>query len=78
MLRPSNWPLILHGLSREKVTAIHGGDKTPVQNDLLSPSEQTGRMLVRALFGDVRVKDTAERYVVAGHEHGSRIAPTPI
>ena len=66
VLRPSGQPLILHGLSREKAIAIHSGGRIPIQNDLLSPGEQAGWMLVRAGFGDVRVEECDERYVVAG------------
>lgn len=66
VLRPSGHPLILHGLSREKVIAIHSGGRTPIQNDLLPPGEQPGRMLVRAGFGEVSLGECDERFLVAG------------
>ena len=66
VLRPSGHPLIPHGLSREKVIAIHSGGRTPIQNDLLPPGEQSGRMLVRAGFGDVSLGECDEPYVVVG------------
>lgn len=58
--------LILHDLSREKVNAIHSGGGAAIQNDLLPPGKETGRMLMQARFGNVEVKDTAECYMVAG------------
>jgi hypothetical protein len=50
------------------VNAIHSGGGAAIQNDLLPPGEETGRMLVRAGFGDVQVEDTAERYAVVGRK----------
>ena len=66
LLRPGGHLLILHDLSRERVNAIHGSGGPAIQNDLLPPGDETGRMLARAGFVDVRVEDTDERYVVAG------------
>jgi SAM-dependent methyltransferase len=85
LLRPGGHLLILHDLSREKVNAIHRGGGAAIQNDLLPPGEETGRILVRAGFGDVQVEDTAERYVVTGrkdlgkHSHPGEASnrPTP-
>ena len=68
LLRPGGHLLILHDLSREKVNAIHSGGGAAIQNDLLPPGEETGRMLVRAGFGGVQVEDNDERYVVAGRQ----------
>jgi len=66
VLRRGGYFLILHDLSREKVNAIHSGGGSAIQNDLLPPGEETGRMLMRAGFVGVQVEDTDERYVVAG------------
>jgi ubiquinone/menaquinone biosynthesis C-methylase UbiE len=66
LLRPGGHLLILHDLSREKVNAIHSSGGAAIQNDLLPPGEETGRMLVQAGFGDVQVEDSDERYMVAG------------
>jgi ubiquinone/menaquinone biosynthesis C-methylase UbiE len=65
-LQPGGHLLILHNLSRERVNAIHSSGGPAIQNDLLPPGEETGRMLARAGFCDVQVADTESRYVVAG------------
>jgi SAM-dependent methyltransferase len=70
LLRPGGHLLILHDLSRERVNAIHSSGGPAIQNDLLPPGDETGRMLARAGFVDVRVEDTEERYVVAGRWRG--------
>lgn len=71
MLRPGGHLLILHDISREKVNAIHSRGGPAIRHDLLPPGDETGRMLVQAGFGDVRVEDTEEHYVVAGRrDHG--------
>jgi demethylmenaquinone methyltransferase/2-methoxy-6-polyprenyl-1,4-benzoquinol methylase len=74
LLRPGGHLLILHDLSRERVNAIHSGGGAAIQNDLLPPGEETGRMLARAGFDDVRVEDTHEHYVVAGRRVPEMIA----
>lgn len=66
LLRPGGHLLILHDLSREKVNAIHSSGGAAIQNDLLPPGEETGRMLRQAGFGDVQVEDTDEHYVITG------------
>jgi ubiquinone/menaquinone biosynthesis C-methylase UbiE len=72
LLRPGGRLLILHDLSREKVNAIHSGGGAAIQNDLLPPAEETGRMLVRLGFDDLQMEDTGERYVVVGRRDPSR------
>jgi SAM-dependent methyltransferase len=69
LLRPGGHLLILHDLSREKVNAIHSGGGAAIQNDLLPPGEETGRMLMQAGFVGVHVEDNDEHYVVAGHRN---------
>ncbi len=67
LLRPGGHLLILPDLSRESVNAIHSsGGGTAIQNHLLPPGEETGRMPMRAGFGDVQVEDSDERYVITG------------
>jgi len=65
-LRPGGHLLILHDLSRERVNAIHSGGGPAIQNDLLPPGEETGRMLMGAGFVDVGVEDTDKHYIVIG------------
>jgi len=68
LLRPGGHLLILHDLSRARVNAIHSGGGAAIQNDLLPPGDEAGRMLVRAGFGDVQVEDAVEHYVIAGRK----------
>jgi demethylmenaquinone methyltransferase/2-methoxy-6-polyprenyl-1,4-benzoquinol methylase len=69
-LRPGGHLLILHDLSRARVNAIHSSGGPPIQNDLLPPGDETGRMLELAGFTRVRVEDTDEHYLVAGRWTG--------
>jgi demethylmenaquinone methyltransferase/2-methoxy-6-polyprenyl-1,4-benzoquinol methylase len=66
LLRPGGHLLILHDLSREKVNAIHSSGGAAIQNNLLPPGDEAGRMLMRFGFVSVQVEDTDKRYVVAG------------
>lgn len=77
-LRPGGSLLILHNLSRARVNAIHSSGGEAIQNDLLPPGEETGRMLVYAGFCDVEVEDTEEHYLVVGRRdtgHGHWTEP---
>jgi SAM-dependent methyltransferase len=76
-LLPGGRLLILHSVSRARVNAIHSRGGPAIQNDLLPPGEETGRMLVRAGFCDVRVADTEEQYAVVGRREGGRPGTGP-
>jgi ubiquinone/menaquinone biosynthesis C-methylase UbiE len=67
-LRPGGHLLILHNQSRARVNAIHSSGGPAIQNDLLPPGDETGRMLAQAGFCDVHVSDTEASYVVAGRK----------
>jgi len=66
VLRPGGHLLILHDASRHKVNTVHSGGGEAIRNDLLPPGEETGYMLVRAGFTDVKIEDTKDHYVVSG------------
>ena len=56
--------LILHDLSREKVNAIHTSGGPAIQDHLLPPGDQTGRMLAQAGLGHVHVEDAEDHYII--------------
>jgi ubiquinone/menaquinone biosynthesis C-methylase UbiE len=72
VLRPGGHLLILHNVSRARVNAIHSSGGAAIQNDLLPPGEETGRMLAQVGFCEVQVEDTEAYYLVTGRrEAGS-------
>lgn len=77
LLRTRGHLLILHDLSRERVNAIHTSGGAAIQNHLLPPGDETGRMLTRAGFGDVHVEDTDDHYIITGRRHPPQ-TPRPL